>query len=165
MTLAFSVDATCGAARTGTVTTERGSFSTPCFMPVGTRGAVRTLSSADLESLGADTVLALDVISSLSSAAASEVGSAERRVQISDRGVELAVAAARRSPARVPAMPISSAAWVASSTILRDSRTATGALAQICSASLKESSNSSLAEMKCLSMERPRRGRRRRSRR
>ena len=34
-----------------------GSFATPCFMPVGTRGAVRTLSSADLEALGAEVVL------------------------------------------------------------------------------------------------------------
>jgi len=57
MTLSFAVDATCGSARTGTVTTARGSFSTPCFMPVGTRGAVRTLSSADLEALGAEVVL------------------------------------------------------------------------------------------------------------
>lgn len=57
MTLSYTVDATCGAARTGTVTTARGSFATPCFMPVGTRGAVRTLSSADLEDLGAEVVL------------------------------------------------------------------------------------------------------------
>ena len=57
MTLAFTAGATSGAARTGTVTTARGSFSTPCFMPVGTRGAVRTLSSADLEDLGAEIVL------------------------------------------------------------------------------------------------------------
>lgn len=58
MTLTFEVDATCGAARVGTVTTARGSFSTPCFMPVGTRGAVRTLSSVDLEDVGAEVVLA-----------------------------------------------------------------------------------------------------------
>jgi queuine tRNA-ribosyltransferase len=57
MTLAYAVEATCGAARTGTVTTARGTFRTPCFMPVGTRGAVRTLSSADLEVLGAEIVL------------------------------------------------------------------------------------------------------------
>ena len=57
MTLGFSVQATDGAARTGTVTTARGSFSTPCFMPVGTKGAVRHLSSADLEDLGAEVVL------------------------------------------------------------------------------------------------------------
>jgi queuine tRNA-ribosyltransferase len=57
VSLAFQVDAVDGAARTGRVTTARGSFETPCFMPVGTRGAVRTLSSADLESLGAEVVL------------------------------------------------------------------------------------------------------------
>jgi queuine tRNA-ribosyltransferase len=57
VTLSFTVDATSGRARTGTVTTARGSFATPCFMPVGTRGAVRTLSSADLEDLGAEVVL------------------------------------------------------------------------------------------------------------
>src|SRR5256714_8448785 len=50
--------ATDGAARAGTVTTARGSFPTPCFMPVGTRGAVRTLSSADLDDLGARVCLA-----------------------------------------------------------------------------------------------------------
>ncbi|HEX6568704.1 MAG TPA: tRNA guanosine(34) transglycosylase Tgt [Acidimicrobiales bacterium] len=57
MSLSFAVEATCGPARTGTVVTSRGRFSTPCFMPVGTRGAVRTLSSADLEGLGVEVVL------------------------------------------------------------------------------------------------------------
>jgi queuine tRNA-ribosyltransferase len=57
VTLSFEVEATCGAARVGRVTTARGTFRTPCFMPVGTRGAVRTLSSADLEALGAEVVL------------------------------------------------------------------------------------------------------------
>ena len=58
MTLRIDVTATDGPARTGTVTTARGSFRTPCFMPVGTRGAVRTLSSADLEELGVELALA-----------------------------------------------------------------------------------------------------------
>jgi len=53
----LSVEATDGRARAGTVTTRRGTFRTPCFMPVGTRGAVRTLSSADLEDLGAEIIL------------------------------------------------------------------------------------------------------------
>jgi queuine tRNA-ribosyltransferase len=57
VTLTFTIEATCDAARAGTVTTSRGSFATPCFMPVGTRGAVRTLSTADLEALGAEVVL------------------------------------------------------------------------------------------------------------
>ncbi len=47
-----------GAARTGLVHTRRGSYPIPAFMPVGTRGVVKALDSADLESLGADTVLA-----------------------------------------------------------------------------------------------------------
>jgi queuine tRNA-ribosyltransferase len=47
-----------GAARAGRVHTARGSYATPCFMPVGTRGAVRTLAASDLEALGAEVVLA-----------------------------------------------------------------------------------------------------------
>ena len=39
------------------MTTARGAFATPCFMPVGTRGAVRTLAADDLEDLGAEIVL------------------------------------------------------------------------------------------------------------
>ncbi len=38
--------------------TARGLFSTPCFMPVGTRGAVPHLASVDLEALGVEVVLA-----------------------------------------------------------------------------------------------------------
>jgi queuine tRNA-ribosyltransferase len=57
MTLRLALDGADGAARATTVTTARGSFTTPCFMPVGTRGAVRTLSSVDLDALGAQVVL------------------------------------------------------------------------------------------------------------
>jgi queuine tRNA-ribosyltransferase len=53
----ITVEATDGDARAGTVTTRRGTFRTPCFMPVGTRAAVRTLSAADLEELGAEVIL------------------------------------------------------------------------------------------------------------
>jgi queuine tRNA-ribosyltransferase len=56
--LRFDVHHTDGSARTGTVHTARGSFRTPVFMPVGTRAVVRTLSSADLEDLGAEVILA-----------------------------------------------------------------------------------------------------------
>ena len=52
------VDATDGAARTGRVVTPRGSYRVPAFMPVGTRGSVKGLDSADLEALGAEVVLA-----------------------------------------------------------------------------------------------------------
>ena len=55
----ISVEAMSGAARTGVVTTAAGrTFRTPAFMPVGTRAAVRTLGSADLDALGAEIVLA-----------------------------------------------------------------------------------------------------------
>ena len=52
-----AADPSC-QARTGTVTTARGEFRTPCFMPVGTRGAVRLLDSTDLSALGAEVMLA-----------------------------------------------------------------------------------------------------------
>lgn len=54
----FTETARDGEARCGLVSTPRGSFETPVFMPVGTRGAVRHLSSSDLEQLGAEVVLA-----------------------------------------------------------------------------------------------------------
>jgi queuine tRNA-ribosyltransferase len=53
----LDVEATDGGARAGVVRTARGSFRTPCFMPVGTKAAVRALSSTDLEDLGAEVVL------------------------------------------------------------------------------------------------------------
>ena len=53
-----AIDATDGAARATTITTARGTVTTPCFMPVGTRGAVRTLDAADIEALDAQIVLA-----------------------------------------------------------------------------------------------------------
>jgi len=56
--LSVDLEATDGAARVGRVRTAKGDFGVPCFMPVGTRGAVRTLSAADLEDLGIGVVLA-----------------------------------------------------------------------------------------------------------
>jgi len=53
----FQATATEGAARTGVAHTARGSYRTPCFMPVGTRGAIKYLSAADYERLGAEIVL------------------------------------------------------------------------------------------------------------
>jgi queuine tRNA-ribosyltransferase len=46
-----------GAARTGLARAARGSYRTPCFMPVGTRAAIKYLSAADYERLGAEIVL------------------------------------------------------------------------------------------------------------
>jgi queuine tRNA-ribosyltransferase len=53
----ITIDATDGNARAGTVTTTRGTFATPVFMPVGTRGSVKAIDSRDLEALGASVVL------------------------------------------------------------------------------------------------------------
>ena len=53
----FETIATDGAARSGVAHTARGSYRTPCFMPVGTRGAIKYLSAADYERLGAEIVL------------------------------------------------------------------------------------------------------------
>jgi queuine tRNA-ribosyltransferase len=58
VTLSLQIEAVDGAARAGVVTTARGAFRTPCFMPVGTRGTVRAVSPADLEALGVEVVLA-----------------------------------------------------------------------------------------------------------
>ena len=57
-TARFSLRASCGAARAGTVDTARGRFATPCFMPVGTRGAVKLLDAGDLDALQPQVVLA-----------------------------------------------------------------------------------------------------------
>ena len=54
----FTVDATSGCARSGTLELPHGTVSTPCFMPVGTQGTVRALSPNDLRAAGATLVLA-----------------------------------------------------------------------------------------------------------
>ncbi len=54
----WTAEGTDGTARAGAATTARGAFRTPCFMPVGTRGAVRLLDATDLEDLGFEVVLA-----------------------------------------------------------------------------------------------------------
>jgi queuine tRNA-ribosyltransferase len=53
----MEIHATGGPARCATATTASGSYRTPCFMPVGTRGAVKYLSAIDYERLGAQIVL------------------------------------------------------------------------------------------------------------
>ncbi len=58
MKATFTEVARDGGARRGVVTTARGRFTTPRFMPVGTKGAVKHLTSADLEGLGAEVILA-----------------------------------------------------------------------------------------------------------
>lgn len=50
--------ATDGAARVGVMHTPHGSVPTPNFMPVGTRGTVKTMDVEDLRTVGAEIVLA-----------------------------------------------------------------------------------------------------------
>ena len=57
MTPEFRIEATDGKARAGVLSMQRHTLETPTFMPVGTRGSVRTITSLDLEELGADIVL------------------------------------------------------------------------------------------------------------
>src|SRR5881227_3326351 len=54
----FTLDATSGPARAGSLTLPHGSVETPVFMPVGTQGTVRALSPNDLRAAGATLVLA-----------------------------------------------------------------------------------------------------------
>jgi queuine tRNA-ribosyltransferase len=54
----FTIAATSGPARTGTLALPHGTVETPVFMPVGTQGTVRALSPNDLRSAGATLVLA-----------------------------------------------------------------------------------------------------------
>ena len=53
----FKITATDGRARAGVLSMQRHALNTPTFMPVGTRGSVRTITSQDLEELGADIIL------------------------------------------------------------------------------------------------------------
>ena len=53
----FEIEATDAGARAGRAHTARGEYLTPCFMPVGTRGAIKYLSADDYERLGARIVL------------------------------------------------------------------------------------------------------------
>ena len=56
--IGFQLLAADGAARRGRLSTPHGEVETPVFMPVGTAGAVKTLSPRDLEELGARILLA-----------------------------------------------------------------------------------------------------------
>ena len=54
---AFSIAATDGAARTGTITMPRGEIRTPAFMPVGTAATVKAMRPAEVRATGADIIL------------------------------------------------------------------------------------------------------------
>ncbi len=53
----FSIAATDGAARTGTISMLRGEIRTPAFMPVGTAATVKAMKPADVRASGADIIL------------------------------------------------------------------------------------------------------------
>src|SRR6187200_1161220 len=54
---AFTIAATDGKARTGTIQMRRGEIRTPAFMPVGTAATVKAMKPADVRSSGADIIL------------------------------------------------------------------------------------------------------------
>ena len=53
----FSISATDGKARTGTIRMRRGEIRTPAFMPVGTAATVKAVKPADVRASGADILL------------------------------------------------------------------------------------------------------------
>jgi queuine tRNA-ribosyltransferase len=53
----FEVKATSGRARAGIIHTEHGDIPTPIFMPVGTRGTIKSMMPSDLEDLDAAIIL------------------------------------------------------------------------------------------------------------
>ena len=55
--MSFAVLARCGEARRGRLALAHGAVETPVFMPVGTYGAVKAISPADLADLGAQIIL------------------------------------------------------------------------------------------------------------
>ncbi len=55
--LEFEIEANDGAARTGRLRTVHGDVQTPAFIPLATRGAVRTLDLSDVTGLGFELIL------------------------------------------------------------------------------------------------------------
>jgi len=53
----FTISATDGKARTGTIQMRRGEIRTPAFMPVGTAATVKAMKPADVRAAGADIIL------------------------------------------------------------------------------------------------------------
>jgi queuine tRNA-ribosyltransferase len=54
---AYSITATDGSARTGTITMQRGEIRTPAFMPVGTAATVKAVKPEGVRAAGADIIL------------------------------------------------------------------------------------------------------------
>ena len=55
--LRFEIDARDGAARSGRLITSHGEVATPAFIPLATRGAVRTLDVGDVAGIGFELIL------------------------------------------------------------------------------------------------------------
>jgi queuine tRNA-ribosyltransferase len=53
----FTIAATDGKARTGTIAMKRGDIRTPAFMPVGTAATVKAMRPAEVRAAGADIIL------------------------------------------------------------------------------------------------------------
>lgn len=53
----FTKEAQSGHARTGIIETERGNIHTPIFMPVGTAGTVKAMTTEEVKTLGAEIIL------------------------------------------------------------------------------------------------------------
>jgi len=53
----FTIAATDGKARTGSIAMERGEIRTPAFMPVGTAATVKAMKPQDVRASGADIIL------------------------------------------------------------------------------------------------------------
>jgi queuine tRNA-ribosyltransferase len=53
----FTLEATDGAARAGTIRTAHGEIPTPAFMPVGTKATVKTLHPDEVRAVGARVIL------------------------------------------------------------------------------------------------------------
>jgi len=54
---AFTIAATDGVARAGTIVMERGAIRTPAFMPVGTAATVKAMRPEEVRAAGADIIL------------------------------------------------------------------------------------------------------------
>ena len=55
--MSFEVTATDGAARAGILRTAHGEVRTPAFMPVGTKGTVKSLDPDELRAVGSQIIL------------------------------------------------------------------------------------------------------------
>jgi queuine tRNA-ribosyltransferase len=53
----FEIHNTCGRARTGLLSMQRGDIRTPAFMPVGTYGTVKAMTPFEVRQTGADIIL------------------------------------------------------------------------------------------------------------